>query len=108
MSQNAKQLVALAVLTAAIVFRLYVEYTFRNFHIDYSGAKGKVFVVTGGNSGIGLETALRLTEAGGDVVIGCRDEAKCAIAIDSIMNATGSFTSNILQFIILIIHTPLT
>ena len=106
-SQSAKQL-ALAVLAVAIMFRLYVEYTYRNFHIDYSGAKGKVFVITGGNSGIGLETALRLTEAGGEVVIGCRDEVKCAIAVDSIKNATGSFISYKLQLIILIIHTLLT
>lgn len=87
---------ALAVLVAAVIFRLYVEYTYRNFHIDYSSAKGNVFVITGGNSGIGFETALRLTEKGGDVVIGCRDQVKCANAVDNIKNAviksTGPFS----------------
>lgn len=87
-SKGAKRL-AIVFLAIAVLFRVYVEYTYRNFQIDYSSAKGRVFVITGGNSGIGLETALRLTEAGGKVVIGCRDEVKCANAVDSIKNSTG-------------------
>ena len=87
----AMMVLALVVLAVAIIFRIYVEYTYRHFHIDYSSAKGKVFVITGGNSGIGLETALRLTQAGGDVVIGCRNEVKCAEAVNSIKNIAGFF-----------------
>ena len=87
-SQGAKRL-AIVFLAIAVLFRVYVEYTYRNFQIDCSSAKGRVFVITGGNSGIGLETALRLTEAGGNVVIGCRDEVKCANAVDNIKNSTG-------------------
>lgn len=102
-SKGAKQ-VALLVLAVAIVFRLYVEYTYRTFRIDYSGAKGKVFVVTGGNSGIGFETALQLTEAGGDVVIGCRDEVKCSNAVDSIRKIAGFFDHFIPYRCLIVLH----
>lgn len=43
---------------------------------------GKIYLVTGGNSGIGLEASRMLAEAGADVVIACRnpDKAKRAVA----------------------------
>ncbi|MFT6273664.1 MAG: NADP-dependent 3-hydroxy acid dehydrogenase YdfG, partial [Dinoroseobacter sp.] len=34
--------------------------------------KGKLYVITGGNSGIGFEAAKHLGKAGGDVVLACR------------------------------------
>jgi NAD(P)-dependent dehydrogenase (short-subunit alcohol dehydrogenase family) len=37
---------------------------------------GKLAIVTGGNSGIGFETARALLEQGVNVVLGCRDEAR--------------------------------
>ena len=42
---------------------------------------GRVAVVTGGNSGLGLETARQLARAGADVVIACRNPDKGAAAI---------------------------
>lgn len=38
--------------------------------------KGKLYVITGGNSGIGFEAAKHLGKAGGDVVLACRSVAK--------------------------------
>lgn len=38
--------------------------------------KGKLYIITGGNSGIGLEAAKHLGKAGGDVVLACRSVAK--------------------------------
>ncbi|SDR32216.1 oxidoreductase [Pseudovibrio sp. Tun.PSC04-5.I4] len=38
--------------------------------------EGKLYVITGGNSGIGFEAARMLSEAGGDVVIACRNTEK--------------------------------
>lgn len=45
---------------------------------------GRVAVVTGGNSGLGYESALALAQKGAQVVIACRDQAKALGALDKI------------------------
>ncbi len=56
-------------------------------HPDMSG---KVVIVTGGNAGIGKETARELARLGASVVIAGRDENKGKEAVDDIQNTTGS------------------
>jgi len=48
---------------------------------DIPNQKGKTVIVTGGNTGIGYETALALFQAGANVTIACRDKDKAAEAI---------------------------
>lgn len=50
---------------------------------------GKVCVVTGGNTGIGKETARGLAQRGATVVLACRDVGKGEAARDDIARATG-------------------
>lgn len=50
----------------------------------------KVVVITGGNSGIGLETAAALAGAGARVVMGCRNSAKAEGAVAQIRMRTGN------------------
>lgn len=45
---------------------------------------GKTIFVTGANTGIGFEVAWALAERGGRVLLGCRDEGKCADAAQRI------------------------
>src|SRR5436305_13593165 len=45
---------------------------------------GKVAIVTGGNGGIGLGMARGLAEAGADIAIVARNEAKSLAAVDDI------------------------
>jgi NAD(P)-dependent dehydrogenase (short-subunit alcohol dehydrogenase family) len=45
---------------------------------------GRTFVITGGNSGLGYETALALVRKGGRVVLACRNLGKAGVAVDSL------------------------
>ena len=54
------------------------------------GARGRTFLVTGGNTGIGLSTATELARRGGRVYIGCRSMAAGEAAVAAIKSATGS------------------
>ena len=53
-------------------------------------ARGGVAVVTGGNSGIGAESAKALLDAGCFVVLACRDEAAGEQALSEMGAAAGS------------------
>ncbi|KAI1109343.1 NAD(P)-binding protein [Nemania sp. NC0429] len=68
------------------------------FHPDtLPDLKGKVFIVTGGNSGIGYATVSRLAEHGAHVYMGSRSPAKGAAAIASIKKMHPSANIDLLQ-----------
>lgn len=48
--------------------------------------KGKVAIVTGGNSGIGLEVTKTLSEAGATVIVASRDQEKGADVLNKLQN----------------------
>ena len=52
--------------------------------------KGRVFVITGGNSGIGLEAAIMLARAGGSVTLACRNPEKAAVAAKRVEREVGA------------------
>ena len=51
---------------------------------------GRTVVITGGNSGIGLETCVALASAGARVVMGCRNTSKADAAVDDVRRRAGS------------------
>jgi len=53
-------------------------------HTDVPTLEGQVFLVTGANTGIGLETSRVLAERGARVLLGCRSADKAQEAIESI------------------------
>jgi NAD(P)-dependent dehydrogenase (short-subunit alcohol dehydrogenase family) len=55
-----------------------------------SAESGQTYLVTGGNTGIGLATARELARRGGRVFVACRSEAKGSHAVASIVAATGN------------------
>lgn len=52
--------------------------------------KGKVAVVTGGNTGIGKETIKDLAKSGCTIVMGARDKAKSEEAVKEAINESGN------------------
>ncbi|MBI2896187.1 MAG: SDR family oxidoreductase [Deltaproteobacteria bacterium] len=52
--------------------------------------EGRVFVVTGANTGIGRVTAVELARRGGHVVLACRSRERTAEVLDQIRRETGS------------------
>lgn len=51
--------------------------------------QGRLALITGANSGLGLETAKALSAAGADVVLACRTESKARAAMETIRAAGG-------------------
>lgn len=51
---------------------------------------GKLFIVTGANTGIGKITAKELARAGAHVILACRSKDKTAVVIDEIRRETGN------------------
>ncbi len=51
---------------------------------------GKTVIITGGNSGIGLETAVALARAGATTIITARDEKRGQAAVETISSRAGS------------------
>lgn len=49
---------------------------------------GKVFIVTGSNTGIGYETTIALADMGATVILACRSIEKANAAKDAIVKAT--------------------
>ena len=49
-----------------------------------SNLSGKRYLITGGNSGVGYETAVHLRRANADVLIACRSATKGAEAISTV------------------------
>ena len=52
--------------------------------VDVPDQSGKKYVITGANSGIGLETARIIADRGAQVVMACRNAEKAAAACDDI------------------------
>jgi len=58
--------------------------------VDVPDMTGRTVIITGGNSGIGLETAVALARAGADTVITARDRARGEAAVSDIRARAGS------------------
>ncbi|KAK0185515.1 hypothetical protein F5146DRAFT_937364 [Armillaria mellea] len=56
---------------------------------DIPDLSGKVVIVTGGNTGVGFETAKAILPRNAKVYIACRNETKARAAIEKLREATG-------------------
>jgi NAD(P)-dependent dehydrogenase (short-subunit alcohol dehydrogenase family) len=58
--------------------------------------RDRIVVITGGNAGIGLETAVALTQQGSRVVFTARDPARGAAALEEVRRRTGRDTVEVM------------
>ena len=74
---------------AAFLFGIlfYVRRQIQGYYFDYKAVlsikdlKGKTAIITGGNSGVGLGTAIHLAKLHCHVIIACRNPNKAAKAV---------------------------
>jgi protochlorophyllide reductase len=74
-------IVYFAVITRLIIYFLMLECK----EFDIGPQNGKIFIVTGANSGLGYATTVALVKAGGHVIMGCRDLLRGNEARDKIL-----------------------
>jgi len=72
------------------VFNIYREYMQGGQFTKDTDETGKVFIVTGANTGIGKETALEIAKRGGTVYMACRDMNRCDRARNDIIKETNN------------------
>jgi NAD(P)-dependent dehydrogenase (short-subunit alcohol dehydrogenase family) len=66
--------------------------------MDVADMTGKTVVITGGNSGIGLETAVAVARAGAMAVITARDRGRGEAAVEAIRARSGRDTVDLVVF----------
>lgn len=86
-------LTEVVVQTAVTVFSCVFAYRMKKFYV--SGMKyttenlaGKVYIITGSNTGLGFETAKHIVSMGGTVILACRSVEKATLAKSSILQTT--------------------
>lgn len=82
-------------LLLAVGFHQWNQWRMKSFQIDYSNVPGKVFVVTGANSGLGYETSKELLRHGGTVIMACRntirgEAARANLVLEITANLSGT------------------
>jgi hypothetical protein len=91
------------------IFMFILEYLYERFlrlvngdlKIDEEGGDWmaeKVCIVTGANTGLGKNIALRLAERGAKVVMACRNLGQGRLAMDTIRSETGCSSKNLVSF----------
>lgn len=71
-----------------ILYYVYVFNLISGWVSSNSSLKGKIFIITGANTGLGYETAKHLVNRGAIVIMACRSEEKCKEAIKKIREFT--------------------
>ena len=64
-------------------------------HYDVVNLNGKVYIVTGSNSGIGLETARSLCQMEATVILACRSKDRALVAQADIISTVGCLSDKV-------------
>jgi len=88
----------LALLLGSVIFWAWLmDWCQGSFCTSPARLDGKIALVTGANTGIGLETAKALAARGAKVLLGCRDLAKGEAAKQEILRETGAQGLEVVQ-----------
>lgn len=75
------------IVLAAVLIQVTVQLEGDKWAVPTGAVKGKTAIVTGANSGLGLETSLQLAAGGAKVYMACRNKGRCQEAADGIKKA---------------------
>lgn len=80
---------AVLVLVAIVCVKLYIKFTSGKCR-SYQSMNNKTVIITGGNRGLGKETALNLALRGARVILACRNVEQGRAAAEEIIRRTGN------------------
>lgn len=80
---------AVLVLVAILCVKLYIKFTSGKCR-SYQSMNDKTVIITGGNRGLGKETALNLALRGARVILACRNVEQGRAAAEEIIQRTGN------------------
>jgi retinol dehydrogenase-12 len=95
LTHNTIALIIAPILSLVLSNRMYQKYVSGPMFIQQD-LTGKVFIITGSNTGIGYDTALEIARMNGTLILACRTPEKANAARDSIIKTIGCSPSKVI------------
>lgn len=83
-------LIPVGTIASIYLVRKFREYQWGWVRNNSSSLDGKIFIVTGANTGLGFETTKALASRGATVIMACRNEDKANEAVVKIRRETAN------------------
>lgn len=83
------------------ILHLGIPYGYTEDDLKKENLKGQYFIITGANSGLGLQTSEILAKYDANIILICRNEKKCKEATEKVKNQAINKNSQIIEYIVM-------